>query len=181
MRKIILLCVFALIASTGFSQTEKGKFLISGASNLSFMSNKTTIEGSEDQKVDNLNLNASLGYFIAKNFALTGDFEYLIQSQDDTDVTTNMMLGGARAYIDLGKVAKLYFQGGVGLLQIEVDNDSFSKPASDTGFAFGLGGGVSLFIKDYLSIDMGLSYKKGSVEDIDMSNAGFSAGFSFYF
>lgn len=195
MRKLIILIVLVTLANTGFCQLEKGKIIISGASNLSFVSQKVTKEvfsygygysnnssnSTITDETDNLNFNCALGYFITNKIALIADAEYTKTSRDFGDITSSSILGGARAYIDLGKVAKLYTQGGIGLIGMKFDSEYGPESDIDTGFAFGLGAGVALFVNKHLSIDLGYNYKKGSVDNSEVVNSGFSAGFSFYF
>lgn len=174
-KRLTLVCIFALIASIGFSQTEKGKWTIYGGSNLAFASQKISYEGEQLTKVESSSFNFGGGYFISDNLAITASLNYNKQEQDDAETSTATLLGGAKYYLNLGTNTKLYAEAGIGRMGLEIDNEN------ESGFAYGLGAGLAIFLTDYISLDLGLSHIKADIEDIEIKNTGFAIGLSIFF
>lgn len=175
MKKLILVAVLALIANMGFSQTEKGKWIVAGTSNLSFQSQKFSMDDYDSEKTDMLTLQVGAGNFVFDNFALIGSLNYSKQEQGEAEISSFTLMASARYYIDLGKTTKLYGEAGLGNMSLEIGDES------ESGFAYGLGTGLAIFINETISFDLGLNYTKASIEDLDIKNTGINIGLSIYF
>jgi len=159
----------------GFCQTEKGKLIVSGSSSLSFLNQKFSMDGKELSKTENFNLNLSGGNFIANNIALAATYSYVSQSQNDTDVSTSVILGGLKYYIGLGGITKLYAEAGIGSMRLKITDES------ESAFAYGLGGGLAIFLNKKLALDLGINYVNSKIKEVDIDNTGFSVGLSLFF
>ncbi len=74
MKKLTAVLLFIACTSTVFAQTEKGKFLVAGSSDMNFTFLKTHTEGdnyeSDPVKTNSFELTPMLGYFLTSNFAV---------------------------------------------------------------------------------------------------------------
>lgn len=175
MKKLILIIVFALAANMVFSQTEKGKWFISGSSSLSFLDQKYSMDGEELSKTQNLNLNFSGGNFIVDNLAFTASLAYTGQSEDDVDVSSIAILAGLQYYIGLGGKTKLYLESGIGRMGLKIDDES------ESGFAYSLGTGLAIFLNKSIALNIGIGYMGSKIDEVDIDNTGFSMGMSIFF
>lgn len=175
MKKLLLLCVFAVIANMGFSQTEKGKWIVSGSSSLTFLNQKFSMDGEELSKTENFNINFGGGRFIIDNLALVASCTYTSQSKDDVDVSNSVVLAGLQYYINLGEKTKLYGEAGIGSMSLKVDDES------ESGFSYGLGGGLAIFLSEKVALNLGINYIGSKIEEVDIDNTGFAVGISIFF
>jgi outer membrane protein len=199
MKKLVL---FVLIASSStlFAQTKQGNFVLSGGAGLQFTSNnlKYVYNGTtnEEYKVSSFTFLPSFGYFVIDNLAiaLAGNITSSTTKYEngDKDVSTSIMLIPTGLYyfqMD-GKIRPI-LQVGVGLVsqaQKSIPKTGSNDKSSGSGIAFSFGGGISYFMKENISINLGLSYTKATLTDSDDNksklkegNFGSNIGFSIFF
>ncbi len=189
MKKIlsgIVLITMSLLTMN--AQTEQGKWLISGASDLTFSSTTTTLEydGEElgDSDATKLSLTPVAGYFIADGLAI--GMALNVENSKQDDYTSNSLTIGpfARYYFGNSNV-KPFLQGALLFGSSTEEDDTDEADASVN--AWELGGGVAMFINNFLSVDMGLGYGKATATSEDdndlkliMDGISFNVGFSVY-
>jgi outer membrane protein len=186
------------------AQTENGKFIIGAGSNLEFTSIqnkwKTDYGNGDDGKSTSLNINAQIGYFVFRNCAVGLEIPYSHTKEIDEGETydytyissSTSFIPFIRIYIGKTNI-KPYLHGGIGpgwgkTKYFDIGGDETKVPTKI--LAYEIGGGLGLFINEYMSIDIGLGYASASVKwndkDTNMnwkntsSGIGGSIGFIIY-
>jgi outer membrane protein W len=178
MKKAILLTVIISLVSflTAEAQLEKGRFFISGSSNLGldFGSQKEKSNGDEveNSKVSyyDINFTPNGGYTVIDNLVVGGFIDmdlYSSKSKDEdygyTSKGSTFIIGPMlRYYFDICDKMIPYVAGGVG---IGVDNSKSKSNSSDdwskyneSVFAWWLGGGATYFFNDNIGLDGGIGF-----------------------
>jgi len=191
MRKILIFVAIMTFVSMGaFAQTEKGKFIFSGASELSFSSMTSQMEYDgkdigDDHKVTSFNIKPAVGYFVMDNLSLGLNFDYESEKYENDKNKTFMVGPMARYYFGSSKF-KPYVHADLmfGSMKNEGENYEINYNAS----AWDLGAGVAIFLNDYISIDLGLGYASFTAVNDDDDKAklktkgvAFNGGFSVFF
>jgi outer membrane protein len=199
--KILIFFLFLIVSSTAImAQTEKGNFEFSGGAGLQFISNnlKYVYNGSTDGKmtIGSLSILPSFGYFVIDNLAigLAGNITISTnkdESGDKTVSTSTLICPTAIYYFTMDGKIRPIAQIGVGLAsqsQKYVPKTGSNNKSSARGMAFNIGGGISYFIKENISINLGLSYTLATLKDSDDNNSklkegnlGSNVGFSLFF
>lgn len=193
MKKLLLLLSILLPSIALIAQTEKGTFVVSGATNFNF-SNSEQEFGVNNREVNQCNITAyslmpSFGYFIIDNLSIgiNGSITQRTEEyKNDTETKqTILALMPTVAYVvPIKGPIKPFAQVGFGYSSLtqrhyNTINDSYE------GTAFGIGGGFSYFINKNVSLDLGIQYTYSSLDDdkkaIRQSSTGGNIGFSFYF
>ncbi len=177
MKKLLLLA-FVLICVSGFSQTTKGRFIVSGAAGLQINAGTLNYEFDGDEfsetKQTTIQFTPSFGYFVIDNLAvgLSGGITSTTQKDgDDKYTSTSLAIAPTAMYFFPveGKI-KPFVQVGVGI------NSSTNKFVSDegpdekdsySGLLLSGGGGVAFFINENVSFNGGLSYNRSSMKNSD--------------
>lgn len=202
MKKLFLLSL--LVSQFAFSQTEKGKFIISGSTSTELSFGKTKMEAgtsTSEEKNTNFDIKPSFGYFVADNFfiGLSGlyDFNHSNENRSLVIKTTSVVLMPQVGYYFMPESKfRPFVVGGIGIANNKVDYKSNNSDPMFPGFnnitvklnglALNLGGGVSYFVTDKISIDGQVSYNyiKLNEKDSDFtsktSGVGFRVGFSIF-
>lgn len=188
MKKIFLALSLSFIGVMS-AQTEKGSFIISGKTGLSFTSNTVkykydgqTIDG---PKTNTFNISPSVGYFVADNFALGLALEYksTTTKQDiemfDPIITTEYIkttqnilsiVPNATYFFSQGKL-RPYLSAGLGLASAKnksnfTSEDAFSNTESNnTGLVWTANGGLMFVIAPTIGLDLGLGYANYSFKE----------------
>ena len=163
------------------AQTENGKFIIGAGSNLEFTSTnnkwKTDYGNGDYGKSRYLDINAQIGYFVFRNFAVGLEIPYSytkeIDENADYDYTyissSVSFIPFVRIYAGKSNI-KPYLHGGIGpgwgmTKYFDTGGDETKVPTKI--LAYEIGGGIGLFINEQISIDIGLSYASGSAKWFD--------------
>jgi outer membrane protein len=201
MKKLLFLLLIVLVSSsTIFSQTKKGNFELSGGTGLQFISSnlKFISDGTTTDKttMSSLSFLPSFGYFIIDNLAigLAGNITTNTQKYEDGDKdvsTSTLIFPAALYYFPIAGKIRPIAQIGVGLAsqtQKYVPKTGSNEKNSASGIAFNFGGGISYFMKENISINLGLSYTLANLTDSDDNtsklkegNFGSNIGFSIFF
>lgn len=183
-----LIIAFVMVCTFAQAQTQQGKFLISGSTDLTATFSKTKFEYDGEElgsgRTTNIQLSVDWGYFFAENVALgisTG-IDYTEDKESSQKQTTTAFGPFARLYVGSSKV-KPYFQGMAGLASSKIKGGT--NDTSLSGLAYDFGIGASIFLNEKVAIDgllsyggTSLKYSENSKAKLKMSGVSISFGFS---
>jgi len=176
--------LFLFFGSSGFGQTEKGKFVLSGNTDLNFLFSNITMGTDSVQtgksKSNQYGVTIGAGYFVTNNFAvgISGTYSYsyskiesnnYINSKTESITRSFTILPQVQYYFPVeGKLKPVLAIGaGYGWLE-ERDSrvtDNNNTVYSLSGPAFTGGGGVSYFITNSVAFDLGFQYSYSRFKD----------------
>lgn len=189
MKKLFLFTCLAIFG-TLTAQTEKGRFVISGETNLGFTSTSVKYTygriTEEGPKTTSFNISPSVSYFVIDNLAIGLEFDYRTSTTKQqreyysdygydlidlkTTQTTVSVLPTATYYFSKGKL-RPYIEAGIGFantkLKEEASNYGEYESNSD-GLVWGAGGGLAYFITNSVSFDFGLGYSEYTYKEEDI-------------
>ena len=159
MKKILFTLFAACAAFAASAQIEQGTIVLSGASNLNFISN--------DEKAgddSNFHLAVKGGYFFMENLAAGLSINYEKYSEaDDADTA-------------FGPFVRYYFNGkifgGIGYNFGSTGGESYSELPIEVGYA--------AFLNDVVAIEPSLGYTMYGGDAADGSSFGLNIGISVY-
>jgi hypothetical protein len=190
MKKLIFISVIILSCSIISAQTERGKILLSGGSNLGayFSGNKSETGTSTIKSASSgFNLDLKMGYFVARNLVIgeygyVGYDHYKNKDNDYESKGTDVSIGPfIRYYFGQSKV-KPFINTQIEWMwannkYITNNNTSESKY---TGPAYGVSGGVAIFVNEHVGLTCALGYHgRSSVNVDDTEDTSFSNTVSF--
>jgi outer membrane protein len=197
----LLMVVAVFTMTTGsFAQTKKGNFVLSGGTGLQFTSSNVKYvydgETQEKETISSFSFVPTFAYFVMDDLAigLTSTITSTTYKSEDGDKDKSnitMILPTAIYYFPLEGKIRPIAQIGVGLSS--QSNKYIPKSGSDektsaSGLAINFGGGVSYFVKENISINLGLSYTLVNLTDGDdnkgkmkQGNFGSNIGLAIYF
>jgi len=190
MRRITLLLSLLVLTTVMYAQTEKGKWYVSGSSDLSFSSvtSKFEYDGEEvgeGSDISQFNIKPSIGYFIADGLVLALSLDVETSKQDDYK-SNSFMVGPMLKYYFGSSNVKPFIQGDI-MFGSQTEDDGVDEAKLKTS-GWDLGGGVAIFVNEYISVDLGLGYARGSITNKDddkqkmiVKGLAFNGGFSLYF
>jgi len=194
MKKLALLAIVLMPALAIFGQPTKGNFVLSGAAGLNFKSSveKTTYYMMDVK--DDLNLFPILptvGYFIADNLAVgfLGGI-YFEKKEQFGDHNCVFVMPTFLHYLSSGAKVRPFIHAGLGYSWVrETWNDGLEGGDDKyRGLAGNFGGGLSYFITEKISLDLGLQYTRLSLKHREISarkyrqgEFGSKIGFSVFF
>ena len=198
MKKLFFLVITLAFTNVIFAQTEQGRFILSGATGLQFISSNVDYEYDGQSQGDftqsSFSIMPSIGYFVMDNLAvgLSANFSSTTQKDEGYKytVSSTMLLPTALYYFPVEGQFKPLLQVGAGLMSTK-EKDSYAGGSDEykmSGLALNFGGGAAYFINDSVSLNFGLSYTMANLKDSDDSNlvqkqGSFAAniGFSVFF
>jgi len=193
MKKALLLLAFLAPSIALFAQTEKGTFVVSGATNLNFTSsNQKYLDDSYqvgESDISAYSFMPSMGYFVIDNLSIGINCSLSEKSEKykgdpETKQSTLTLMPSAMYLLPINGPIKPFLQVGFGYSSI-TQKQYNTVNVSYEGNTFGLGGGFSYFINKSVSVDLGVQYTYISVDDdvktIRQKAIGGNVGFSFYF
>ncbi len=125
------------------------------------------------------------GYLFKKNFGITGSFfgtSYALDNYDDASVGLIGMLVGPLFSTDaISKAIEIDARPTIGLGWLSASYNGESDSSDETSFIFGLGSSIRWNCSKWISISGNLDYYNGTVEDLNLSSFGISAGINFRF
>ncbi|MGV8092156.1 MAG: outer membrane beta-barrel protein [Mangrovibacterium sp.] len=154
-----LIVLGSFLAAPG--QTEKGKFLLGGNSNLLFYTNKYHWDENDPSgRSWDISFAPQVGYFVTDGLAAGMEFPFRHIWGDDEKITSISCGPFLRYYF--GKTQfKPYLTAGTefgkSVSEYTYSNEEASK-TTDRTFAYRLGGGLGIFITKNISVDLGLLY-----------------------
>ncbi len=189
-KELMVMAVLAFLATASFAQTEKGKVVFSGASDLSFSSMKYQQEYDgedmgDDSKMNTFNIKPSVSYFVIDNLSLGLALDFESQKVEDYKETSFMVGPMVRYYFGTSNI-KPFIQGDVMFGSYKEDDDGWDSKKKLS--AWDLGAGVAIFVNDFISVDLGLGYVSLTATDdeddkskVKASGVVFNGGFSIVF
>lgn len=193
MKKVSLLIIASIYFFSSSAQTEKGRFAISGKTDMSLMFGKTTIvrDSAQGQKQNSTAFNADIGfaYFVANNLAigLSGSFQYnRIDADNSIGYLQNYIAGvipSITYFFPLKGKLKPNLSVGAGYLWY------FTSDLDAEGLSLNVAPGVSYFVNRNISLDLGVQYSHSNLENksgtsdisYQQQTIGLLAGLSLYF
>jgi len=201
LKKFFLLAIVLVSANVILAQTEQGKYVVSGATGLQFISSNIEYEYDGESQGDltqtSFSFMPSVGYFVIDNLAigLAANFTSTTQKDQGSKYTnkSTMILPSALYYFPVAGNLKPLVQVGAGIMSTVSEGDfsgqyfeSYKQEAS--GLALNFGGGAAYFINENVSLNFGLSYtmanlKHGDDSDFVQKQGNFAGnvGLSVYF
>ena len=164
--KAFILSAIVLLSSVAFSQTEKGKWTVSGNTSLQILNSSNG-----DDNSTTVTLNPSAGYFVANNLAVGASLA--LTSQEGA--SSFSILPTAIYYFPTASQVKPYLQAGIGYGNVKVSGFSMG------GLAIGGGAGIAYFINKNVSLDLGLQYLRNDYDGGILNTFGGVVGFSLFF
>lgn len=181
MRALLLIIFLLLIINLhGYTQTEKGSFLIGGSGNINWPLRKSG-------NFFSFNISPQGGYFVGNNLALgvKPSFSYF-QSDSDFYKNYGVNLGISpfiRYYLGPSQL-KLFFQGSLGVAHsAESFNDGISTYASNyNSFFQNIGVGLVYFVNENIGLEGLLNYDHYiKFHSYSTSGISLNLGFQIYF
>lgn len=190
MKKLLLFAAITFLSYTVNAQTEKGKWIISGSTSISYATTNLTLELdgeeiSDDTKGSVFSLTPSVGYFVINNLAVGLDLSFASTNNDNgtTDVTTSSFSSiiGGTYYFEAGDKFKPFVGLGAGLITTSSGDDDALK---SNGLALRGRGGLAYFVNQSLSIDFSVLYlntnqKNKENSDLVSKNSSIAVGLGF--
>jgi len=171
------LCCVTSISSA--RDIDQGTIEINGGLDLSISSAKLEPESGGRVDIDTKTINLGGLYYVAQNFGLGFSWDYTstdIESNNLSAETSTSIFGPAALYnVSINEDMSLRFLGAFLISSSDADYSG-----SNDGFGWGLGGGLSYFISDHVSVNGTVQYVYLKLEDddtgVDMDSNGFGAG-----
>ncbi len=183
---LILFMTFAIFTSV-HAQTDAGKFLLGGSTNLNLSASNSKVKydgGSEDgPKYLNLSFTPAFGYFIINNLAVGMELNVSYDREkfeDEIESYTSFSAAPfARYYIGAGKI-KPFGQAliGFGLGKSKYEYEGISEDETFNFLFFGGGLGAAFFLNDLVSMDVSLVYTSDKSKYEDDDNKYITSGIS---
>ncbi len=175
MKKLALIVLLAFFG-TANAQTEKGNWIVSGATSLGFNNNKITNKSGDvsvdGQKTTTFNIKPAIGYFVIDNLAVGLDLGYEVKKYDEfinidekIKVTTNTfsVLPSATYYFKTDSKAFPYVGAGAGYA-LNSSKTANIAPYKTNFFQWKAKAGLAYFITPSIAIDLGFSYDQLSTK-----------------
>lgn len=175
MKKLTLIALLAFVGNA-HAQTEKGNWIVSGATSLGFNSNKITNKSGDvsvdGQKTTTFNVKPAIGYFVIDDLAIGLDVGYEVQKYDEylgfeqkTKVTasTFSVLPSATYYFKTDSKAFPYIGAGAGYA-LNNSKTTITAPYKTNFFQWKAKAGLAYFITPSIAVDLGFSYDQLSTK-----------------
>ena len=201
-----LLFLFLFCFNTSWSQTEQGKFVVSGATNLQFLFSGSDLHSGDvmgvPEKAENFGINAGFGYFVIDNLGIniTGSYDYTYSKRKEYQGSGNVqdiqemiaILPSLTYFIPVEGNLRPSISFGVGYVNLKERSNLSSTPGNVMyhygGASVNAGAGLSYFLIKSASLDLGFQYSHNKLTDKTdkrrsqvQTNYGVRAGLSFYF
>ena len=194
MKKLLLCAALAVFAITSVNaQTEKGNWVISGSTSISFASTSATFEfdgeeAGEDEKLSNFSITPAVGYFVIDNLAVGVDLSFSSLKEDydgeDYTVSSFYVMPTGTYYFSAGDSLKPYVGVGFGLISTSSGDEDINK---SSGLAIRGKGGLAYFLNESIALDFSVQYlntNQKNKEESDFvtknSSIGVGLGFSLF-
>lgn len=169
--KHFLLTIATLLCATfTFAQTAKGGMLLGGSAGFD-------VQFEEPDNFVSVDLQPTLGFFVADNLAVGGSLVLGYGKIGDFSSTTFGLIPFGRYYLGEGNT-RFFLQAQVGFQSTKTDSGFGDSTAS--GPLFGAGPGVAIFLNQNVAIEGILAYNRYA-GDYDISDLGLRFGVQAYF
>lgn len=190
----MMMAIASICFFTASAQTEKGRFALSGNTDMSLMFAKTSIAvmdstGDGKQNSRAFNANAGFAYFVANDLAvgITGSFQYTKMDADNAigylQNYTEGIIPSVTYFFPLKWNLKSNVSVGAGYAWY------FASDLDAEGLSLNVAPGISWFVNRDISLDLGVQYTYSNLKTTsDLSGLtyrqqalGLLAGLSIYF
>ncbi|HEY4935703.1 MAG TPA: outer membrane beta-barrel protein [Puia sp.] len=183
MKKIYFTTILLVLVMAGFSQTEKGSWLLGG--NMEFTSTSAKQNGSATTSSSLFTLNPMIGYFPVRNFAVILNTNYAtatykVEGQTESSSAHSLTIGPLVRYYFPGSEALKFFVGtGIG----------FGSGNDMTSTVYQFQAGPAIFLRPGVALELNVNYQSANVKNTDYmgdkyttteSQFGFGIGFMVY-
>lgn len=193
--KFFLISVLLVCSSAALEgQAEKGRLLLGGSSSLSFKVMKDKYNFGEEShdggKETDITFSPQAGYFLTDDLAAGILIPFNVNSYSYNSsklTTTSLAFAPFARYYFLKSVFRPFLQASAGLGYLQYKDDSDKE--SGTMFLWEIDGGMAMFIRDNIALDIEVGYGSVSTRQKDTgdfvpdkeitSGFGISIGFSF--
>jgi hypothetical protein len=199
LKLILSIVTISLLTVQTYSQTEKGKILVGGKTNLNLTSinSKLGADKSDGGSTTSIQFSPELGIFVFKGFALglTSQIGFTTEKGSGSKYNTTSLVFAPfiKNYFGTNHI-KPYLQGAIGLgnskrkNHYQISPTEYHESTSSTNiFLYEVDGGIGMFFNDRLSLDIQLGYTHTSSKPkashnnanrVISSGIGFGAGFT---
>lgn len=174
MKKLLLVGAIALFGAVN-AQTQKGTWMLSGKTELSFNSAKTKLEvqGNNfgETKTTTVSLSPAASYFVIDNLAVGLGLSYTSQKIEDQKSNTFAILPQATYFFPVNGEVKPFIEAGIGYATNKTT--IMGEDANFNGLAYGFGAGVAYFINPNVAFNLGVNYSAANLkykENSDLKN-----------
>ncbi len=151
MKKIYFTTILMVLILAGFSQTEKGSWLLGG--NIGYSSTHETETGNSST-YSTFTLNPKIGFFPVNNFAVILNTNYISESSGNFS-DHSLLIGPALRYYFPGSESVRFFVGsGVG----------FGSTSDTHNTAYQFEAGPSFFLTPAVALEMNINYQSSSTK-----------------
>lgn len=176
--------LYIFFCTVAFSQTDKGKLVISGKTDLNFLFTNTVLgtDSIETGKIKNnqFGFTAAAGYFILNNLnvGISGSYSYSYTKTNATQLlpgnTENItqsvtILPQVNYYFPVEGKLRPFVAMGAGYIWLEERDSRFTgnhnEVYSMNGTVFSAGAGLSYFINHAVSFDLGFQYSHSKLKE----------------
>jgi len=175
MRKSLLILAMMLCVNLIYAQTEKGTLYVSGSTMLNLSFNSWEVENGEkiERDITNISFIPSIGVFIVDDLVVGLDLIYAHTKDDwknevELKETTFAIMPMAKYYIPMDNGIRPFVHAGIGWKKWKIDGDGDGDEGEDIdadGILFGGGVGIAYFVKDNISLDLGVNYIYSKITD----------------
>ncbi len=171
---LISLMILATMALS--AQTERGRFMISGqtALDFSYLSDDTknvrSTGGTIGQESYILNISPAVGYFVADNFAILLQGEYIKEDSDyENKMSQFSIIPSLSYYMPTNGPLRPFVMAGIGYANVTqyLPYNNTTARHSFSGYTWSGGLGLAYFINNWISLSLSLQYS-----DINTSYSG---------
>lgn len=171
--KKLLLTISLFVSIGALAQTEKGTWLISGSTDLSYTS--TSFDGFSDN-VNSFDLTTRAGSFVADNLVLGLDLSISTAKQGDNKSTLTSIGPFFRYYVEGGFFVGAAYSAATSKFKSGTFDDS------ESGGLLAFEAGYPIWLLDNIALEPSLNYGVGSGDLFDGTSAfGLNIGFGLYF
>lgn len=166
--KIYTIAFFALFAFAGLhAQTEKGRFLIGGASSVDVANAKGSYSNTSGESTQTtISIKPEVGYFLFDDFSVGLSASLLGYTKGDDGGDVRLL--SEFKYFFQGTNFRPFVKANVGYRYKTINLFSGGNLMTNEvhGLAFGGGVGGAFFVKNNISIDLGLEYIHANMSQV---------------
>ncbi len=160
---IIVTTILILSISNLFAQPTEGKWMFSGSTSFSFQSIKQKYKAGQfsvDAGSSTIfQITPQVGYTILDNMVVGLELGLTSANMGQMDIKQSSFVVGPfiKYYFDVNSPTVYPFASGA--IGLGSEKENYEGITGKTNFsAFGLGGGIAIFVRENISLDLGLSY-----------------------
>ena len=156
MKKIYFTTILMVLVMAGFSQTEKGSWLLGG--NIGYSSTHETETGSSST-YSTFTLNPKIGFFPVNNFAVILNTNYISESSGNFNDHI-LSIGPSVRYYFPGQSVRFFVGSGVG----------FGSTSDTHNTSFQFEAGPSFFLTPAVALEMNINYQTSNTKYNDANS-----------